>query len=255
MSTDLVPFQQMEKMAVSVANSKLFGCKSKDEAIALFLLAQAEGVHVMTAVRDFCIIQGRPAMKAEAMVARFQAAGGRIQWHVLSDTKAEASFSHPTASPDPVRIEWSIERAQRAGLANRDVWKAYPRAMLRSRVVSEGIRTVMPGVLSGAYTSEEAMHIETVEPVSSVESIGTFMPAETVSEHSANIRKAQSMEQLRDAFKDAYVAAKAIGDERVVGEFTLIKDERKGELEARALNHPSEEHNILGEMNDTKEQI
>ncbi|MBK8184776.1 MAG: hypothetical protein IPK63_18615 [Candidatus Competibacteraceae bacterium] len=45
--------------------------------------------------------------------------------------------------------------AKRANLAGKDLWKQYPRAMLRARVISEGIRTVYPGVLSGMYTPEE----------------------------------------------------------------------------------------------------
>jgi hypothetical protein len=42
-----------------------------------------------------------------------------------------------------------------AGLGGRDMWKKYPRQMLRSRVVSEGIRTVCPMATSGMYVPEE----------------------------------------------------------------------------------------------------
>jgi hypothetical protein len=37
-----------------------------------------------------------------------------------------------------------MARAQKAQLGGKDMWKKYPRQMLRSRVVSEGVRTVYP---------------------------------------------------------------------------------------------------------------
>jgi len=48
-----------------------------------------------------------------------------------------------------------MARAKSAGFAGKDNWRKFPRAMLRSRVVSEGIRTVFPGVVVGVYTPEE----------------------------------------------------------------------------------------------------
>jgi hypothetical protein len=56
-------------------------------------------------------------------------------------------------------ITWTIEMAREAKLADKDNWKSYPRAMLRARVVSEGIRTVFPGVVLGVYTPEEVQDI------------------------------------------------------------------------------------------------
>ncbi len=150
----LISMDDMERMAIAIAKSELFGVKEPNKALALMLLAQAEGMHPATAARDFHIINGRPSMKAEIMMARFQADGGLVRWKEYSDIRACAVFSHP-ASPDPVTIEWTIETAKKAELLSNKMWQKYPRAMLRSRVVSEGIRTVRPGVLMGMYTDEE----------------------------------------------------------------------------------------------------
>ncbi|MEB3214553.1 MAG: hypothetical protein VKL39_24605, partial [Leptolyngbyaceae bacterium] len=62
-------------------------------------------------------------------------------------------FSHPLGGE--VEIEWTIAQAKAAGLTGKEVWRQYPRAMLRARVISEGIRTVFPGVAVGVYTPEE----------------------------------------------------------------------------------------------------
>jgi len=144
----------LEKMADYVVRSRLFGVRTKEEAVALMLLAQAEGLHPMIAIKEYYIIHGRPALRADAMLARFQRAGGKIEWHVLDDTKAKATFYHPQGGK--VTIEWDIERAKKAGLVKEDsAWLKYPRAMLRARVISEGVRTVYPAVTTGIYTPEE----------------------------------------------------------------------------------------------------
>jgi hypothetical protein len=119
------------------------------------LLAQAEGMHPMTAARDYHIIKGKATKTADAMMASFQGAGGVVEWIELTDEKAAAKFSHPKSCPKPVLIDWDMQRAAQAGLTGKDNWRKYPRAMLRARVVSEGMKAAFPAALSGLYTPEE----------------------------------------------------------------------------------------------------
>lgn len=153
MSTDIVPYSDMERMAAAIAKSGLFGMKTPDQALALMVVAQAEGRHPGSVASEYHIIQGRPALKADAMLARFLAAGGKVQWTEYTDKRVAAIFSHPSGGS--VEVDWTIERANTAKLTGKDTWKQYPRQMLRARVISEGIRTVYPGVAIGIYTPEE----------------------------------------------------------------------------------------------------
>jgi len=153
-----VPFEQQNKLAVAFAKSGLFGVKTPEQALALMALCEAEGLHPAIAIRDYHIIQGKPALKADAMLARFQSAGGRVEWNELSDERVSATFSHPSGGK--ATIDWDMERAKNAGFDGKDNWKKFPRAMLRSRVVSEGIRTVFPGVVVGTYTPEEVLDFD-----------------------------------------------------------------------------------------------
>lgn len=160
--TAIVPHQghavsDLERMARAFAASKLFGVTNVDQALALCLVAQAEGRHPATAAQDYSIIQGRPSKKADAMLRDFLSAGGKVEWHELSDKKADATFSHPAGGA--ARIDWTIERANQAGLGGNAMYKKYPRQMLRSRCVSEGVRTVCPGATSGMYVPEEVHDI------------------------------------------------------------------------------------------------
>ncbi len=152
--TALVPVDQIERMALAVAKSGLFGVKTPDQAMALMLVAQAEGMHPAIAARDYHVINGRPTLRADAMLARFQQAGGKVEWGEYTDQRVVGTFSHPQGGS--VRIEWTTKMAQDAGLTRNPTWKSYPRQMLRARCISEGIRTIYPGVAIGTYTPEEA---------------------------------------------------------------------------------------------------
>ncbi|HPS93893.1 MAG TPA: hypothetical protein PK600_05470 [Deltaproteobacteria bacterium] len=155
----LVALGDLEKMAQYMVKSQLFGIKTQEQAVALMLIAQAEGLHPAIAARDYHIIQGRHSLKSDAMLARFQQAGGIVEWDQYTNEKVSAWFSHPS-SPKKVFVDWDMVRAKSADLGGKDNWKKYPRQMLRARVISEGIRTVFPGIAVGVYTPEEVQDFE-----------------------------------------------------------------------------------------------
>lgn len=156
--TALVPFEQQLQLADAFCRSGLFGVRTRDQAIALMAICEAEGLHPAKAVQEYHIIQGRPALKADAMLARFQAAGGKVKWTSMTDQRVAGEFSHPQGGS--VEIDWTIDMAKRAGLTKNPTWNQYPRAMLRARCISEGIRTVYPGVTVGTYTPEEVQDMD-----------------------------------------------------------------------------------------------
>jgi hypothetical protein len=135
------------------------------------LLCQGENLHPAVAMRDYHVIQGRPALKADAMLARFQQAGGRVDWQVYTDAEVTGLFSHPAGGS--LKVSWTLAQAKSIGIANKDNWKNYPRAMLRARCISEGIRSVYPGCVVGVYTPEEIQDYKAPEvPTSPVKDMG-----------------------------------------------------------------------------------
>lgn len=143
----------LRTMAESVAASGLFAMKTPAQALALMLVCQANGEHPARACVTYSIIQGRPAMTAQAMLAKFQAAGGKLRWIERTDEAAEAELSHPAGGT--LKVRWTLDDAKRIGLAGRENWKNYPRAMLSARVLSEGVRAILPGVILGFHCPEE----------------------------------------------------------------------------------------------------
>ena len=169
MSNQLVPYSDLERMASSLAKSGLFGIKNPDQAVALMLVAQSEGRHPASVAAEFDIIQGRPALKSQAALARFQSAGGKIQWTARSASKCAAIFSHPQGGE--LEITWTMERANAAGLTGKATWKQYPDQMLSARVVAEGVRAVFPACLNGVYLAEEVQDFDTRPAMQRVKSV------------------------------------------------------------------------------------
>jgi len=151
--SNIVPMGDIQKMAKVAAESKMFGFKSEAEAMAIMLLCQAEDMHPAIAMRDYHVIQGRPALKSDAMLARFQTSGGKVNWTSYTDEVVTGLFAHPQGGE--VSISWTMEMAHRLGFTKKENWRNYPRAMLRARCISEGIRTVFPACVAGVYTPEE----------------------------------------------------------------------------------------------------
>jgi hypothetical protein len=155
-------------MCRTVALSGIGGIKTPEAAFALTCLALSEDpsagdspVAFMRALgkasRSYNIIDGKPSMKAEEMLGRFQNAGGTTKVLAYTDLECKMEFSHPRGGS--CVIEWTKARAQNIGLMKKDNWIKHTRAMLRSRCISEGIRTVFPVVLGGMYTPEEIKEI------------------------------------------------------------------------------------------------
>jgi len=161
------------RLAWHVARSGLFpqfrGSVEQRTAdiFTLFAFAQARQLHPMEAIRRYNVIQGQIAMKADAMLAEFYAAGGRIQWLERNNEKVSARFFPPSdPDSDGVVITWTMEEAKKQGIAIardgglKDNYRRHPRQMLSARVISEGVRLVAPEVVLGIYTPEEVSDFE-----------------------------------------------------------------------------------------------
>ena len=232
MSTALISVDQVERMALAVAKSGLFGVKTPDQAMALMLIAQAEGMHPAIAARDYHVINGRPTLRADAMLARFQQAGGRVEWGEYTDRKVVGTFTHPQGGS--VRIEWTTDMAVSAGLTRNPTWKSYPRQMLRARCISEGIRTIYPGVAIGTYTPEEAEDMapqRTVRDMGDAEEVAPPPPpaAIDVDKLVQSIENASTLEFLELLRPDMRRVPKGKERDRVVAAVQRRADEIRAE--------------------------
>jgi hypothetical protein len=166
----------MKIAAQYIVDSKMFGLQTIPQVVALGMIAQAEGRPFASVARDYDTIQGRPALKSVACLARFQQAGGVIEWIERNDKVVTASFTHPQVK-GALRVTWDMARATAAGLTAKDNWRKYPCQMLSSRVLAEGVRATFPACLSGVYLVEEIRDFDNDAPKDITAQVTTSAPS------------------------------------------------------------------------------
>jgi hypothetical protein len=107
------------------------------------------------------------------MLAKFVERGGKFTITERSDTRAAATF---TKDGNVLKSEFTLAEAQAKRIVFntkgevKNTWGKWPKQMLWSRLVSDNVRTLDPGVNMGTYTPEEASDFDdakTVHPVPS----------------------------------------------------------------------------------------
>lgn len=146
-------YDQLKEMAHYFARSGMFGVTTPEQAFSLLMIAQSEGLHPARAMQEYHVIKNRPTLKAEAMLGRFQQAGGKVKWMKHADDEVVAEFTHEASGT--TEVSWNMARAKTAGVTGNDTWRKYPRQMLRARVISEGVRLSYPACIVGFYVPEE----------------------------------------------------------------------------------------------------
>lgn len=149
--------QEIAQIGQIFAKSGMYGIKSPEMAMTLMFQAQAEGIHPCKAMQEYHVINGKPSLSSQAMLARFQLAGGVAKWVKRTATEATLHVSHKQGGE--LEVTWNIDRAKRAGLLGNPSWTKYPEAMLSARCISEAIRSVFPACLGGMYSIEEEENI------------------------------------------------------------------------------------------------
>lgn len=132
------------------------GIRNNPPAVLAAMLTGLElGIGPMQSLAHIHIVDGKPTQSAELMRALILKAGHRFTVRAKSN-EAVTVYGERADTGDGLEVTWSMADARTAGLANKGVWKSYPRAMLTARATSELARDLFADVLGGvSYTPEE----------------------------------------------------------------------------------------------------
>lgn len=153
--------EQVNRLAHMVAASGLYGVKSPEEAMIRMMTGMELGLSAMQSIRGVYVIetQGvrRPSLAADMMVGVVKMRGDTCSYFRLiesSDTIATYETQR-RGEPQPVKLSYTIQQANAAGLTGKGTWKAHPAAMLRARCSSALARIVYPDLVNGLYDPDE----------------------------------------------------------------------------------------------------
>lgn len=132
-----------------------------DEITAAILTGQEIGLEPMAALRSIDVISGTPAMRANTQRGLVQSRGHDV-WVEESTATRAVVCGRRKGSEHVQKSVWTIDRATRLGLAQKDNWKKQPEAMLVARASAEVCRLIASDVLLGLpYAVEELDDTET----------------------------------------------------------------------------------------------
>lgn len=166
--SSLMPQTQAEKyeMAGVLCKSGLIprGLDKPEKVFVALQWGHELGLSPMVAVNNIAVINGKPTLSADimsAVVKRSPEYGG-IKWIEMSEKKAECEITRilPNGEKETITSTFTIDDAQKAGLAGREVWVKYPKRMLKHRCLSYGLKDLFPDLLAGLYDPEEMESVQ-----------------------------------------------------------------------------------------------
>lgn len=140
--------------------------KPADVLVAIQMGAEL-GLAPMQALQNIAVINGRPAVWGDALLAIVRASPlcEDVQEEVRGqgdDLVAICIAKRRNASP--VTATFSVADAKRAGLWGKaGPWQTYPRRMLQMRARGFALRDAFPDLLRGLIAAEEALDIPVAE--------------------------------------------------------------------------------------------
>lgn len=171
------PLDAINKIGITLFDSKMFGCTNIAQGRALALGFLANKLDPFSWKARHHIVSGNITMSAEAMLADFRTAGGEHSIVARTPDRAAVELRHQKkkqlfeftwADAQSEDYVWNKEAAgdhRKRYLPNgqlnsanlKDNWKTPRRRMqmLWARVIADGVGAMMPEVSSGRQTPEE----------------------------------------------------------------------------------------------------
>ena len=134
------------------------------------------GLPPLQAMQNLAVINGRPALWGDAVIALVRGSGllETIHEDITVDV---ATCTVKRKGEPPASRSFSVEDAKRAGLYGKQgPWQQYPKRMLQMRARAWALRDVFPDVLRGVHVAEEAQDLPAERAMGRAEIIHNGQP-------------------------------------------------------------------------------
>ena len=163
-------FDEVQSMATVLAQSDLLplALRKKPADVAMTIMTGHElGLSPMASIRMIHIIEGKPSLSADAMVAIVLSSGLAEYFRPVHSDDKKCTYETVRRGDGTVQqVTWTIEMAKAAGLyPTKDNWRLHTRQMLAARAKSELARAVYPDVMAGCFDPDEIAPRSATAPV------------------------------------------------------------------------------------------
>jgi len=149
--------EELRKFAVDAVKSGIYrDIKDASSAIVRIQMGREFGLGPAASLKSIQLIQGNPTFSAHFIAGLIKRSKPRYNYlpREYSSTKCVIEFYEDGVSVGS--WEYTLAEAKAAGLADKEVWKKYPKSMLFCRALTAGARVFCPDLANFPfYTSEE----------------------------------------------------------------------------------------------------
>ncbi|MCT7964208.1 hypothetical protein NG791_26370 [Laspinema sp. D1] len=192
-SVKLETIEDALKIGAILAQSGYFKDSRNEQQAVVKILAGIElGLPPVAALQGIFLVDGKLSLSASTCAALVKRSG-KYNYKVRRHTDQECTIEFYEKWSDSWKIvgesTFTIQDAQRAGLANKQNWRNYTRAMLFARAITQGSRWYCADIFSGAIYSPDEINpdlqlnedgeLVEVEPVPPSPATRTLRPAIT----------------------------------------------------------------------------
>lgn len=162
-------FSEADLFAKKIASTAL--CPSNyqgkpDDILVAMMMGAELGLAPMQALQNIAVINGKPSIYGDAMVALVRASGQCEYIKEWIDNDVAYCEVKRKGEQNPVTATFSKAQAEKAKLWGKTgPWTSYPERMLQMRARGFALRDVFADILKGFITVEEAQDYPDQEPV------------------------------------------------------------------------------------------
>jgi hypothetical protein len=150
--------ENMKSQALILVKSGLLprSVDTAEKAIVIMMKGRELGLAPIHALSHIHVINGKPCMSAELMLAMIRKNCKGAIINIIERTNERCVIEASRPAEKTAAFVFTMDDARMAGLTGNPTWTKYPRAMLHARCVSEMARAMFPDAIAGAsYTPEE----------------------------------------------------------------------------------------------------
>jgi hypothetical protein len=234
----IMPLSEVKELVSIYLKSGLASnIKSVEQGVIIAMLGMEMGMQPLHALRSLHIMDGKPVLGSEALVALVHKSGRCKYFRCAESTTEKAVFeTMALGDPQPTTLTFTIEDAKRAGLAGRGPWQKYPQAMLRARCAMALARAHYPDAVMGALEEGEARDIaadrdnvavKVEAPKAKQEQVETMDLEAIINGYRVRLRSVQTMADLDNLAQEI-----SLQEPNIKNALRELYKQRKGELEA-----------------------
>lgn len=194
---------ELQELSTTLAQSSLVPAvyrRQPNNIVFAAIAGQELGWGVTTAMRFVHVIEGKPTISPEGMLALIRRNGHSVTGS--STTKYATVTGRRVDNGDEMTCTFTEEDAVRAKLLHKDNWKQYPDAMLWARAVAMLARRLFSDVFLGAAYVPDEMGAVTNERGEPIETTGRLVDDEPAGPTWADLKWDKGEAQFDAARRD-----------------------------------------------------